>query len=492
VLVACALLYAHVSGAAFCGYDDFNESYRAAFFDGKMPSRIVTEYHFVGFMYRPVTSALQLVTWQAFGHSPIAFRLRNLAMHLLAVAMVYGIALLLARSRAVAVGAAALFAFNPLANEAVVVAIWTNTTADALLLISFFLFLFALRAQDADKVWAPPLIVSLVLVLIALFTYEPTIVIFGIMCAYLVLCRRGSPALSRGFWLTFAGGTLLDVGLFFTVRHVMGIGSADLLSLGEVVRDLGVYLVALALPIDPVLAHVLFGAPLPLAGASFTPAMLVPPLIGAVALLALFALVAVRPISAGVRKADWSVLAFLLISIPISLVPTVLYKPHVSEFNLYVPAAFFAVLVCIFVRGFSRNQRAYAAIVAVLLLSYVVGSWVRNGRVIACARVASRIVDELPIDAWREGAWRVRIASAPGVLLSPRYGIYDYSGIETIEVTATTIPAAQQAVRLATGNENVRVDVVPAEQLQSDCSRPKTCFYVSVDGTVKETVNRRN
>jgi hypothetical protein len=489
VIVACAIVYAHVSGAGFCAYDDFNESYRAAFFDAKMPSRIITAMHFTGFMYRPVTSALQLATWQALDHSPLAFRLRNLAMHLVVVAMVYGIALLLARSRAVALGAAALFAFNPLANEAVVVAIWTNTTAYALILTSFFLFLLALRAQDAGKTWVPPLVVSLVLVLIALFTYEPTIVIFGIMCAYLALCRRSAPALSRAFWLSFAGGTLLDIGLFFIIRHVMGVGSADLLSLGEIVRDLGVYLVALALPIDPVLDHALFGVPLPVAGASFTPKMFAAPLIGAVALLALFALVTVRPLSAGAVKVNWGILAFLLVSIPISLVPIVLFKPHVSEFNLYVPAVFYALFVCIFVRRFSRDRRAYAAVIAVLLLSYVAGSCVRNERVVACARIATRIVDSLPIDTWREGQWRVRIATAPGELLSPRYGIYDYSGIETIEVKSTMIPGAQEAVRLASGNENVQVDVVPAERLKSDCLLPKTCFYVFDDGRVTEGVS---
>ena len=123
------------------------------------------------------------------------------------------------------------------------------------------------------------------------------------------------------------------------------------------------------------------------------------------------------------------------------------------------------------------------------MLSFGAGTWTRNERVVACAQVVNRIVTSLPIDAWHAGKWHVQLATAPGEQLTRRYGIYNYSGIETLEVTVTTIKGAQEALRIASGNPAVDVNVVPAPALQSDCRKPKTCFYVFPDGSVKELDN---
>jgi hypothetical protein len=96
----------------------------------------------------------------------------------------------------------------------------------------------------------------------------------------------------------------------------------------------------------------------------------------------------------------------------------------------------------------------------------------------------------LPLAAWRDGDWYVRLATSPGERLKPRYGIYNYSGIKAIEVSETPIKGAQEAVRLATGNDRVRVDVVSAPALERGCGRPETCFYVAPSGDVKEVVGR--
>jgi hypothetical protein len=483
ILLAVAAAYAHLSGAWFCGYDDFNESYRAVFFDGTMPSRIVTAGHFTPFMYRPVTSALQLATWDA-GHGALAFRIRNLATHLLSVALVYGIAFFLGRSRAAAAAAAALFGMSPFTNEAVAVAIWTNTTAYALLLGSLFAFFLAFRALSERRAWGYALGVSLLAALVALFTYEPTIVVFAIMFAYLALCARPVPL--RGFLSALAAGMALDLAIFFGVRHAVGITGAPLLPAGTIVKNLIEYLVGLALPIDPVLAHALFGIPLPASSVPLHVEMLLPAALFALALVVAVALVIGRPVRERFATLPWATLAFLAISIPLSLVPIVLYRDHVSEYNLYVPAALYSIAVALGLRHLARSRAAFAAVTGLLLVSYVAGTVVRNERVVACARIAQTIVGSLPTGAWRDGAWDVRLATTPGKTLPPRYGIYDYAGIETLEVTQTHIRGAEDAVRLATGNERVRVDVVSAETLEDGCARPRTCYTVSANGDVSE------
>jgi hypothetical protein len=484
ILGAVALLYAHVSGAAFCGYDDFNESYRAAFFDAKVPSRIVTATHFTGFMYRPVTSALQLATWQFFDHSPLAFRLRNLAMHLVAIAFVYGIAILLGGTRLSAAAAALLFGFSPFANEAVVVAIWTNTTAYALLLGSFFTFLLALRRFDGGESWIASLATSLALALVALFTYEPTIVVFGLIVLYLLFCRRDRIP-GSAFVRALALGSAIDLVFFFVVRHVVRAGSATLLPFGEIVHNTALYIGGLLVPVDPVLANTLFGTPLPASGEPLRLAALLPALVAAGVLFCAFAAGLARPIRARVRDAPWATLGFLLVSIPMTLVPIVLYRAHVSEFNLYIPSALYAIGLALALAHFCRNRIAFEAVVGLLLLSYVAGTVVRNERVVACAHVASKIVASLPTAAWQKGSWYVRVATAPNQTLSTRFGIYNYSGIETIEVPETTIKGTQEALRLATGNAGVRAAVVPATALGDGCSTRRPCFYVYPNGDVK-------
>jgi hypothetical protein len=485
ILVAVALLYANVSRAAFCGYDDFNESYRAAFFDGKDPIRIFTTSHFTPFMYRPVTSALQLVTWGSFGHSPLAFRLRNLAMHLIAVVMVYGITMLLGRSRLAAGAAALLFGVSPLANQAVAVAIWTNTTAYALLLASLFAFLLALRELDEGRPWATALVSSLVLALVAMFTYEPTISVFAMMAVYLGLCRGRERPLSRQFWSVLGAGTAFVLIFFFGVRHALHIGSATLLPASEIARSYALYLVDLVLPVDPVLGSALFGVPLPSSGSGFHESSLVAPVAYLVILVVVFAIGLARPVSERIATAPWRTFAFLFASIVLSLAPIALYREHASEFNLYIPIALYAIGLALAVKHFSNGRVAFGAVLGLLLISAVAGSFVRNERVIACAHIATKIVASLPTSAWKSGPWHIRLATPPGQVLTPRYGIYNYSGIQTIDVTGSGIPGAQEALRLASGNERVAVDVVPGSELAAGCA-PRSCFYVYPDGHVTE------
>ena len=65
------LLYARVTGAFFCSYDDFYEVHRAAFEDARDPARIFTTAHFGSQRYRPLNRASNDLTYRlgAFGGS---------------------------------------------------------------------------------------------------------------------------------------------------------------------------------------------------------------------------------------------------------------------------------------------------------------------------------------------------------------------------------------------------------------------------------------
>ena len=484
MLVVVALFYVNVSRAYFCGYDDFNETYWAEFVDARNPAHILTRTHFISSMFRPVTSGLQYGTWALFGFDPLAFRLRNLAMHLFSTAAVFGIALLLGRSTWAATGAALLFGLSPVANEAVAVAIWTNTTAYALVLWSFFLFAYSLERAQARR-WFPPLAGSLLLAFLALFTYEPAIVVFGFIYGYGAIRFRREPLIPRAFLGVLIGATALELGAFFGARHLLAITGTDFVSAGVFLHNAAVYGAGLLSPIDSVLAHAVFGVPLPSTPTSAV-ALLWPALLGAVVLLTLAALGLARPAGPRLRSVDWPVIAFLVAAIPFSILPILAFRPHPSEFNLYVPAALYAVALSVVWWKLSRGPIAYSVVVGFLVVSYACGTFVRNERVVACGRIVSHILAQLPAATWRTGSWHVRLATPASEKLATPFGIYNYEGLETIEVPAAKTPGAQEAARIVTGNDAVTVDVVDPAALSAGCTVPHTCYLVSANGDVKE------
>jgi hypothetical protein len=204
-----------------------------------------------------------------------------------------------------------------------------------------------------------------------------------------------------------------------------------------------------------------------------------------------FAIGLARPIAERVANAPWRTIAFAFVSIFLTLAPIALYREHASEFNLYVPEALYAIALALAVKHFASGRIAFGAVLGLLLVSYLAGTLVRNERVIACARVATKIVASLPTSSWTTGTWHIRLATPPDRTLTPRYGIYNYSGIQTIEVGNGNIRGAQEALQLATGNEAIVASVEPGSALSRGCTVPRTCFYVYPDGTVAEVTSRR-
>jgi hypothetical protein len=183
ICLATALLYANVTRAYFCAYDDFNEIHRAAFEDSREPSRIFTTSHFNSFRYRPLNRLVAVWTYRAGDGDPLYFRVRNLAFHLINVALVYWLGWLLFGSMPVSAAAAVLFGVHPIVNQPVVGALWTNTTAHTGFLLALASFIASLQA----KRWLLWLTAALVSASLALLTYDSSIVVFALMAVYLII-----------------------------------------------------------------------------------------------------------------------------------------------------------------------------------------------------------------------------------------------------------------------------------------------------------------
>ena len=147
ILLAVAGVYSRVTGAWYCGYDDFFEAHRAAFEDSQHPSRIFTTTHFATPKYRPLSRTLSFLAYTAGNGSPLAYRIRNLVFHLLGVGAVYGLVYALFSSIGVASAAALLFGLHPLMNQIEAAAAFTNTAGNAFLLLSLFAFVEAVRTK---------------------------------------------------------------------------------------------------------------------------------------------------------------------------------------------------------------------------------------------------------------------------------------------------------------------------------------------------------
>src|SRR4051812_38715414 len=98
-LLLTLLVYGRLLPVYYCGYDDFTNANQAAFADARDPMRMLTTTHFDTPKYRPGSRLLTYLCHLLTPDSALAYRLRNLLFHLLAVAMVYGITVELGGAR---------------------------------------------------------------------------------------------------------------------------------------------------------------------------------------------------------------------------------------------------------------------------------------------------------------------------------------------------------------------------------------------------------
>ena len=473
-------LYSRVSGAFFCGFDDFNEVHRAAFEDSPRPGLMFTTSHFNTSKYRPLNRVLTLISYRAGGFSAKYFRLRNLLFHLLAIAALYGISFLLFDSLSAAAAGALLFAVSPLVNQNLTAAIFTNTAAYSLLLVALFLFIYSFRAPGQRIAY---LLLALFLSVVALFAYESTIVLFGVIAAYLAFAAlegKRPHSVSAVYTALLAAGSLVAAGIYLFARAMVVTQKSPLVPVAAILRSFAAYTAALLSPIDPVFANYCCSLPLP-------PVLRLSR--GAVLLLMLVATAFVAVVVALMRRprvrhafglVRWHSVAWLLASAFIALLPFVLFTDHVSETYLYLPEAFYSVaLTAILSRVLPL--RVYAAVVIALAALYVTSSLIRNQRVISCGNIAARILSQLPLKQWETGSHRVALAECAGETELPHYGVYGYDGLSTIDTGLPGLGAAQSALQLATLNRAVKAEVDNGSAL---CPAGNECFCVMKDGKV--------
>ncbi len=483
ILAAIALLFVRVSTSFFCGYDDFLETHRANFLDSQHPSKILTETHFHTAKYRPGQRFLSYASWKISGPAAWAFRFRNLGSHLLAVAFVYGIALILSGSTMGAAGAALLFGVHPLSNQVINAAVFGNTLAYAALLGSFFFFLASL---EKGARWRWMIAASIILAWVALLTYESTIVVFGFMAAYAVLWQARGGIWPRGYLKTLAVSSGVVLVAFFAVRRMFVSEPMPLVGVSVMAKNTVMYAVSLALPVDSVFSHEVFGTPLPSELKITKNLILAAAGICVAAMLA--AGIALRSGEARKRAAqvDWVLVLLLGLGALFSLAPFLAFTPHASETYMYLPAALYAIILSLVFLKVSRSKAGYAACVGVMAGLFAAGTWVRNDLVTRCGATAQHILAQLPLDRWRSGEWDIRLAVPASEPPIHRYGLYGWRGLATIDPgDDPSMPSAKFALQEFSQNERLKVEVV-APQDMGDCKQPGRCFWVLRNGDVKD------
>jgi hypothetical protein len=477
-LVAVAV-YAPLFGAFYCGFDDFTFTHRAAFEDRQNPSHIFTTTHGVSAKYRPVERLLDYAVYRASNGNALGFRIRNLVGLLGTGAMLYILGFYLFGSKEIAFAAALLFTLHPLANQATAAALFTIAPAAFILLASLVLLVYA----PQTKHWELWLFGSLLCLGLSLFIYEAGIVMLALWAVFVVVKRP-----PRSFLVALVLGLAVVLGIFFTARATFVHSPPEHGTIGTIIKNLVLFGGGiLAAPADSILAHDVFGAPLPSEMSFEDASFLIPVGTGVATLLALALLLGRR-----MWRNDFSEpfprfrLALVAASIPLWLVPFLAFTPHASETYLYLPACSASLFMAAFLAYTLKSHRAFSVVVGVLAVIFGTSTLNRNLHVLKTGKIAEHIIKSFPLDAWRHGTWNIRVAEADPPL--PRYGLYNYRGLSTIDLGDPAVPATEFALQVATGNPGVSVRVLPAwEMAATPCAEPQLCYWVYADGTVLQT-----
>jgi hypothetical protein len=467
ILALTSLLYAGVTSSYFCGYDDFLDVQRAELVDQIHPAKIFTTTHYDSFKYRPLQRLSNLLSYLAAPKEAIGFRLRNLFFHELCVVAIYCLGLLLFDSWILAGVAAGFFAVHPLVNQPILQAVGGNPLANFLFLLGLDLFLLSEKRRSG-----PLLCLSLFCGSVALYGYEASIVLPGIMLSWwgiVYLRTKRLPDRRTIALFVLVGG--LFFGSYLLVRQHCG---------------------AVLLPVDVVLAHDWFGTPLPsqIDVRRFATLFLGPAL-AVVVLIGIFAVKYRTAIANLLPREEWDKLLFLSLAALFCIFPFLVFTDHVSETYITLPVAFYCLVLSRLLALIPWPTTKWMAVgaLAILLCS---ATWVRNQKVSACASNAKQILSNLSFPAFRQGEWRINLAKAPGQITLPRYGLYNYAGLDTIGTGAGGteeygLHGVESALQIATGNPKLRVRVLPTSELPGQCRQlaaNEVCYFVNADNTV--------
>jgi len=485
-----AIPHLRLTQAYFLGYDDFNEVHRAAFEDSEHPSRIFTTGHFRVPKYRPLNRGLNFITYHVGRGSPVAFRTRNILFHLLNSALLFYLGIFLFDSTFIAALGATLFGLHPLTHQAVADAVMTNTAATSLALAASLLGLHSYRTLVHQRRW---LVAAMATVLVGVLVWEPVISVVGLIALYFALDQmfsRGGRRYQK--WLPTAA--LLSVAIVVSMLGMRALvlsgGRQPVASPLSMAKNSAMYVIAVGLPVDSLLANQWLGTPLVseihLGGVSHRFVIIAGcSLLMIVALLGFFRS-RIQAYLLSLRSAEC---LFLLGAAFFTVLPLLVFTDHASENYLYLPLAFCMLLLSRVLLDLRRaNSIACVIVISFLLASFGCATWARTERVVRSSAIAQRILSELPCSNWRQGEWQIWLATAPGQPAPHRYGLYAYQGLDTI-ANGDGIDAIESAIQLKTGNRQVEAQVLPPENLREKCSGAirdtERCFWVYSDGRVE-------
>jgi hypothetical protein len=489
ILALTTLIYARVSTTFFCGYDDFLEIQRANFVDRVDPVKVFTTTHFDSFKYRPLNRGANLVTYLIHPNDAIPYRVRDLFFHEISIVAVYCLGLLLFGSLPAAAIAALLFSVHPLANQVVNAAVFGNAEANALFLVTLVLFFFSLRRSSMAL-----LCLALVCGALTVFIYESSIVVAPLMAGWWALdylFTRRLPPLRFLLVFVLMGGVLFSSYLLAR-QHFGAGGRTPVYGPKVIVKGAVEYGVALLLPVDLVLAHDWLETPLPseIMADEMRTAVLVGATVGAVLIVVFF--LQRRRIAALLAAAGWPELLFLLLAIGLALAPFLVFTDHVSETYIYLPAAFYCLILARLL-AFIPSRTALIIVVAALAALSVSATWDRNQRVYACGSTARRLLSNLPLADWKQGEFRISAAKSPDTVTPPRYGIYNYAGLDTIaagepHVNEYGLRGLEAAAQVLTGNPDIHISILNPEELPAKCAdQPNgSCYWIHPDAAVSK------
>jgi hypothetical protein len=494
------VIYANVTRAYFCAYDDFENLHQTVFEDAEQPALILTTSHFNSYKYRPVQRLANLLTNFLADGDPVVFRIRNLGFHLVNTMLVYALGWQLFRSVRVSGAGAILFGVHPLVNQSVIGAIWTNTLAHSGFLLALVMFIASTKAKRFWSLW---LIGSVLSASLSLFTYDSAIVVFGLILIYwlLFVVGRAQP-IRMSYVLVFVTVSSIFLGLYIVLRERFvpsgwDQATANVPSLAIVGKNIVMYLTALLNPVDLVLANEWFGTPLPseisLRGSTLVTVGVLAALV--VTSVGVYVTRRLRDDSLASRRIDWAAVLVLIFGIGAPLLPVLAFSSHPSETYLYLPVAFYALVLVYFLAkllGETRKSAVYAFYVPIVFLVgiFSAATWVRNQRVSECGQTVQRILYSLPDKVLRTGSWTVVFANVPGEKATRRYGFYGFRGVNTIGDGRAADGAITRALQLVYGNQSLRGKLVNPEELSSICSakaaaRNSIGAFVHWDGRIE-------
>ncbi len=499
VMVCAVFAYGSTLGAYFCSDDDFLETHRSAFEDARSPERMFTTGHFNSFKYRPLNRALNMLTYKVDNGAGVAFRIRNLLFHLLNVTLLYVLLLRLGKPLAAAVAGALLFAVHPLAHQNVIGAVNTNTAGFSLALLSLLVFGAGLhRHRGSGRV----IVMSVLLASCAILFYETNIVVFGILCAWILYVRIIAPKEPvRRAMVRLAIPTVICLGAYFAARAAAvptgyGKAAASVPTVAAVAANVAMYGGAILSPVDPVLANDWFGAPLP-SDPAFRSGWFGRIVAASAAGFALIVVaIVVWLLRCGRSTHRWASDGFLVVCAALPLAPVLVFTDHPSETYVYPTIAFASGIAgsllfdwcsAVFKR---RSLAAFAAIVSVVAVVCLSASTIRSDRVAACGTTARKVLSSIPFNRFQSGG-TLMFADAPGGPPFRRYGFYNYTGLYTVSnFDNERTRGMNKAVQVASGNERLCATVADAAAMRAfagTCAVPdRAAFWVDSRGAVTE------